>query len=404
MDFFDREARARKQTKWLMGLFGFGVAVAFVFYYVSVAVVVQPYLKGAPIHAMEDFFNIYLVNFLNEFGDVFVRPFTLFKSLWNPYLAGWVAFVTLGSTAGGCYYKFRQLSDGGPAVAEMLGGRQANTTNVNEKKLCDVVEEMAIASGMPVPAVYVLDNERGLNSFAAGHTHDDVAIGVTRGFVVLLSRDEMQGMVAHEFSHVLNGDTRLNMRLIALLHGLIWPTIVGRALMQAVDPINDDETILEQSNAANQQIFLAPFAFVCWFIGAPGLFLSRFIKSAICREREWLADAAAVQFTRNPAGIEGALKKNGGLLKQGRLDTPFAETASHLYFTSSDFDPWFNFTATHPPLAKRIEAIDPTFDGTFQHIMSLPRPEVQAAAGYDKLYQESLQRARDKAKVREEFE
>jgi hypothetical protein len=128
------------------------------------------------------------------------------------------------------------------------------------------------------------------------------------------------------------------------------------------------------------------------------------IKSLICREREWLADAAAVQFTRNSAGIEGAFKKIGGLLKQGRLDTPHAETASHLYFANSAFDALFEFMSTHPPLTKRILAIDPLFDGQFQHIKSLPRPEVAQAAAYDRRYEESVRRAREEAKDREQLE
>src|SRR5207244_606522 len=134
----------------------------------------------------------------------------------------------------GCFYKIRLLSEGGPAVAELLGGRRVNenTSNANERILRDVVEEMAIASGMPTPEIYVLDRERGINSFAAGHTRDDVAVCITFGALKLLTRDELQGVIAHEFSHVLNGDTRLNMKLMGLVHGLFWPTIVGRILLR----------------------------------------------------------------------------------------------------------------------------------------------------------------------------
>jgi len=141
-------------------------------------------------------------------------------------------------------------------------------------------------------------------------------------------------------------------------------------------------------------------------MGAVSLPSVRALKSAICREREWLADSSAVQFTRNPAGISGALKKIGGLYKAARLDSPFAETASHLYFANSDFEPWLDFMATHPPLEKRISAIDPYFDGQFQHINSLPRekkddsPEVKL----DNLYEENVRRAREEAKLREESE
>jgi len=140
---------------------------------------------------------------------------------------------------------------------------------------------------------------------------------------------------------------------------------------------------------------LLPIALVLFVFGGIGAPFVRTIKSLICREREWLADAAAVQFTRNPAGIEGALKKIGGLLKQGRLDTPLAEIASHLYFANSRHDPWFDFQSTHPPLAKRVLTLDPTFDGHFQHIQSLPSRDAE----YDRVYKESVRRAQLEAKA-----
>jgi len=190
-------------------------------------------------------------------------------------------------------------------------------------------------------------------------------------------------MIAHEFGHILNGDTRLNMRLMTLAHGLFWPTMLGRTLLrETAESIDPDDSIADEARTAVRLPFI-PVALFFLLLGLPGLPLVRWLKSAICREREWLADAAAVQFTRNPTGIEGALKKIGGSLKQGRLDTPYAETASHLYFVNSDFEAWFGFMSIHPPLTKRILAIDPLFDGQFQHIKSLPRPEIEQAAAYD---------------------
>src|SRR5208283_4953552 len=149
----------------------------------------------------------------------------------------------------------------------------------------------------------------------------------------------------------------------------------------------------------------APLGGLFLILGSVSLPFVRLIKSAICREREWLADAAAVQFTRNPAGIAGALKKIGGLYKSGRLDSPYAETASHLYFANSAFDSLFNFQSAHPPLAKRVLAIDPAFDGQFQHINALPRPtdEIPQDVKYDRLYEESVRRAREEAKARGEL-
>ena len=368
---------------------------------------IQPFLKyESPIPNLYDFINVFVVTALLQLGDALMRPLHFLSWLWEPRLAGWIALGTLISIASGCFYKVRQLSGGGSAVAELLGGRRvdSNLSNLDEQRLRDVITEMAIASSLPVPDIYVLDNERGINSFAAGHTHDDVAIGITRGGLVLLTRDELQGVIAHEFSHILNGDTRFNMRLMALAHGLFWPTMLGRTLLrEAAESIEPDDSIADEARTAVRLPFI-PVALFFLLLGLPGLPLVRWIKSAICREREWLADAAAVQFTRNPAGIEGALKKIGGLLKQGRLDTPQAETASHLYFANSAFDAWFEFMSTHPPLTKRILAIDPLFDGQFQHIKSPPRPEIEQAAEFDRVYQESLRRAQDKAKARNALE
>jgi len=242
---------------------------------------------------------------------------------------------------------------------------------------------MAVASGMPVPEVYVLDHERGINSFAAGHTQSDVAIGVTRGCLKLLNRDELQGVVAHEFSHILNGDTRLNMRLMGIAHGVLWPVIVGRVLARGSNrPSEPGESILDEDQSITRLPFIL-LGYVMLAVGCIGLPFVRLIKSAICREREWLADAAAVQFTRYPDGIAGALKKIGGLYKQGRLDTPHAETASHLYFANSSFTPWFGFLSTHPPLAKRILAIDPAFDGQFPKVKALPPSQFEREQTYE---------------------
>jgi Zn-dependent protease with chaperone function len=405
MDFFDQEARARKQTRRLIWLFGLAVLVVVTLTNLVLAVVIHafkhPLFPGVWWNPIT-----FLITLLDLCGQAVVFPMDFLKSIWNPYLFCWVTLVSLTSVALGSLYKIRLLSAGGSAVAELLDGRcvETNTADPDEQRLRNVVEEMAIASGMSVPEIYVLDNERGINAFSAGHTRDDVAIGVTRGCLKLLTRDELQGVIAHEFSHILNGDTRLNLRLMGLAHGLFWPTIVGRVLLRgSPQPLEADASIFDEDT---KPTFLptAPIGILFLFVGGISSPCVRLIKSLICREREWLADAAAVQFTRNPAGIEGALKKIGGLLKQGRLDTPHAETASHLYFANSAFDALFEFMSTHPPLTKRILAIDPLFDGQFQHIKSLPRPEVAQAAAYDRRYEESVRRAREEAKDREQLE
>ncbi len=391
MDFFEQQAHARRQTRLLILLFAVALLAVLVLNYLFWATIIQPFLKPVPHTARQYGF---LVTIFLMIGELFVHPIDFLKWLWDSRLAGWIVLGTFVSVALGCAYKIYFLSSGGPAVAEMLGGRRVNTdtSDPDERRLRNVVEEMAIASGMPVPEIYVLDRERGLNTFAAGHTREDVAIGVTFACLKLLNRDELQGIIAHEFSHVLNGDTRLNMRLMALVHGLFWPTLVGRLLLRGTTraPEIGDSILFDQQERPTIYLPLIPLSLVFYAIGSLGLPFVRWIKSAICREREWLADSAAIQFTRNPAGIEGALKKVGGLLKQGRLDTPFAETASHLYFVNSVHDPWFSFQSTHPPLIKRIAAIDPTFNGQFQHIRSLPSRDAE----YDRLYEQSVRKAR----------
>ncbi|HUA68859.1 MAG TPA: M48 family metalloprotease [Candidatus Saccharimonadales bacterium] len=384
LDFFSQETHAKRRTRLLLCPFALMVLGFLVLTYLILAVPILIFSKT-------------------------LTPGTGFLQwLWDPHLAFWVTIITLFSITLGCLYKQRLLSGGGAAVAELLGGRKIEDkpADPNEKRLRDVVEEMAIASGLAVPAIYVLDNERGINAFAAGRTRDEAAIGVTFGALKLLDRDELQGIVAHEISHVLNGDMRLNMRLMVLAHGLFWPTIVGRILVRGTTRAPEiGESIFDEGT---KPVFLptAPLGVLFLIIGAVSSPFVRLLKSLICRQREWLADAAAVQFTRNPAGIAGALKKIGGLFKRGRLDTPHAETVSHLCFANSAYDPWLDFLATHPPLMKRILAIDPGFDGQFVHIKSLPKQakETPEEAEYDQIYEETLRRAREDAKARSELE
>ena len=383
-DFFDREAHAQKQTERLIWLFGLTVLAALVVNNLVLGLVASIFLH--PYGGLHNGFPFnFFVTALNLFGEAVMEPGVFLKHVCDPTVMAWVSVGTLTSIAAGSYYKIRQLSDGGSVIAQLLGGRfiTGGTTDPDEQRLRNVIQEMAVASGMPVPAIYVFDNERGINSFAAGHTYDDVAIGVTRGAVKLLTRDELQGVIAHEFSHILNGDTRLNMKLIGLAHGLFWPTILGRVLTYGDTErppvgssflMDDDETKLLPT---------APIGFLFILLGSISLPLVRLIKSAICRQREWLADSAAVQFTRNPGGIVGAFKKIGGLFKQGRLDSPHAEVASHLYFVECNYTPWFEFLAVHPPLLKRIIAIDPTFSGFYPKVTMLAPNQFERDRAFD---------------------
>jgi len=383
----------------LLWLFGLAVLVVIAAIYLVLASLIYVFRHSFSSKVWWDpmAFLIYAALLL---GEALLRPGHALRLIWEPHLVIWTGLGTLIPIAAGCIYKIRLLAEGGPAVAELLGGRRVEptTSDTHEKRLRNVVEEMAVASGMALPEIYVLDRERGINSFAAGHTREDVAIGVTLGCVKLLTRDELQGVIAHEFSHILNGDTRLNMKLMGLAHGLFWPTIVGRILLRGSSEAPEmGESIFDEDASEINKALVPP---ACFFLllGSISSPLVRLIKSLISREREWLADAAAVQFTRNPAGIEGALKKIGGLLKQGRLDTPHAESASHFYLANCVHDPWLSFQSTHPPLAKRILAINPQFDGHFQHINSLPSHD----AAYDLRYEQSVRRMRAQAARQEE--
>ncbi|HPM55786.1 MAG TPA: M48 family metallopeptidase, partial [Thermomonas sp.] len=239
-----------------------------------------------------------------------------------------VLFATVSSVAVialGSLYRIASLGGGGEPVAQQLGGTLVpeNTTEPGLRRLRNVVEEIAIASGVPVPKVYVLEHEAGINAFAAGYSTSDAVIAVTRGALDRLNRDELQGVVAHEFSHILNGDMRLNIRLVGVLFGILMIGLIGRK-------------ILEHGRFGGRgknigAILVA--ALVAMLIGYVGLFFGRMIKAGVSRTREKLADASAVQFTRQTQGLSGALKKIGGLHDGSRLNQRSdAEEVSHMLF------------------------------------------------------------------------
>ncbi|MEY2495159.1 MAG: hypothetical protein QOJ45_1651 [Verrucomicrobiota bacterium] len=325
MDFFARQDKARRNTKLLVFYFAVAVLLLIVAVYLAVALI---------------FTGVELKNSDGEASLNWLQPELFFGTA-----LGTLAVISLGSV-----FKTMALARGGRAVAELLDGRlvNPNSTDIHERKLLNVVEEMAIASGVPVPQVYVMDNESGINAFAAGHSTSDAAISVTRGCMMMLTRDELQGVIAHEYSHLLNGDMRLNLRLMGLIFGILCLTVIGR--------------ILVQTRGKKNPLPLLGLALI--IIGWIGVLFGRLIQAAVSRQREFLADAAAVQFTRNPGGLAGALKKIGGLGEGSHLQAPRAEEASHLFFANGLKSSFFGF-ATHPPLEERIRALDPTFDGKF---------------------------------------
>ena len=279
----------------------------------------------------------------------------------DPRLLILATLGTLLVVGGGSLYKIAQLRGGGRVVAEELGGRlvDGSTSDPVERRLLNVVEEMAIASGTSAPPVYVMDGEAGINAFAAGFGPQDAVIGVTRGAATTLDRDELQGVIAHEFSHILNGDMRLNIRLIGLLHGIFLIGMIGYFILRMSFYTGGGRS-RDNKGAVPILALGAGLAIV----GFAGTFFGNLIKAAVSRQREFLADSSAVQFTRHPGGIAGALKKIGGFVTGSKVENPNAPQASHMFFgrATSGFSAMFS---THPPLGERIRRIDPSWDGEF---------------------------------------
>ncbi|MGH8042298.1 MAG: M48 family metallopeptidase, partial [Rudaea sp.] len=261
----------------------------------------------------------------------------------------WNSVLVIGVIGGCSMYKITALRGGGGTVARQLGATlvEPDTTDFAHKRLRNVVEEIAIASGVPVPEVYVLEGEPAINAFAAGYTPADAAVTVTQGCLDKLNRDELQGVIAHEFSHVLNGDMRLNIRLMGVLFGILVIGIVGRK-------------IAANSGRSRDSGYAVLIGIAILAIGYIGVFFGRLIKAGISRQREYLADASAVQFTRQTRGISGALKKIGGLADGSKLASGETEEVAHMLF--GDGVGYSALFATHPPLNLRIKAIDPQFD------------------------------------------
>ncbi len=295
---------------------------------------------------------------------------------WIPDLFLYTAVGVLTVIGLGTLYQVYALSSGGAAVAEMLGGRliPVQTRDALERRFLNVVEEIALASGIPVPPAYVLDEEKGINAFAAGTSTGNAVVAVTRGCLETLNRDELQGVVGHEFSHVLNGDMRLNLRLIGVLYGILLVSLIGYGMfrMSGLAGGNRRSSRDSKNSGGNAALAIMLAGLAIWLVGYIGVFFANLIKSAVSREREYLADASAVQFTRNPAGLAGALKKIGALEAGSRLESPRAAQASHLFFANGVSGAWLNLLATHPPLIERIRRIDPTFDGKFDRIRMDP--------------------------------
>ena len=265
-----------------------------------------------------------------------------------PLLAGG-AVVTVGIVGLASLFRTMGLRAGGGHVARQLGGTpvESDTRDLKRRRLHNVVEEIALASGVPVPEVYVLEQESGINAFAAGYTPADAAVAVTRGALEKLDREELQGVIAHEFSHILNGDMRINIRLMGLLFGILLLALIGRRVLV--------HARFGRSDKNGAAVMLIAVGLMV--VGYVGLFFGRWIKAAVSRQREYLADASAVQFTRHPDGIGGALKKIAVYADGSYLDAD-TEEVSHMLFGDGQRMALFS---THPPLLERIRRIEPDF-------------------------------------------
>ena len=291
-------------------------------------------------------------------------------------------FATTGAALvvilGGSLLRIAELAKGGGAIAERLGGRLigANTTDLAERRYLNVVQEMALAAGLPVPLCYVIDADSTINAFAAGNDPQDAAIGVTRGALVHLTRDELQGVIAHEFSHIGNGDVKLSLRIIGAVAGLTALAQLGYIFMRLGAQSSDGD-----KDSAPFTIAMVLIGLVVLIIGGGGVFFAKVIQASVSRQREYLADASAVQFTRNPLGLASALKKVAGMSGAKRAGSNADLESQHLFFASSGGFMEFLFS-THPPINERIRLIDPAFDGIIPDVMPIEVPAEEPVLGF----------------------
>jgi len=350
MDFFNAQDQARRNTGRLVFLFTLAVLSLIVMANLLVMLAFGYMQSQQPLTASE------------------LQPLP-----WDVF--GVVSIGVLVIIGLGSLYKVMALSGGGASIAEMMGGKLLvdGSGDPDQQKILNVVEEMAIASGSPVVPVYLIDEE-GINAFAAGFSPSDAVIGVTRGAIRKLSRDELQGVIAHEFSHILNGDMRLNIKLIGILHGILLLGIIGYHILRG--------SAYSRSSRKNGGGIMG-LGLGLVVIGFTGTFFGNLIKAAVSRQREFLADASAVQFTRNPDGIGGALQRIGADSTGSLLESSNSSEISHALF-SQGFSSFFGgLFATHPPLEVRIKKIKPDWDGKFELPKSGARPK-SAAGGTGK--------------------
>jgi Zn-dependent protease with chaperone function len=345
MNFFAEQDDARKKTKYLVFLFVIAV--------ISLTVITS--LIVATGFWIADDFN-------GATDTILIKGQYPLSQYLNWTIFGKISLFVSGTILCVIIFKWISLSGGGKNIAESLGGVRLNpnTENSDERRILNIVEEMALASGMPVPPVYLLKKENGINAFAAGTTPANAVVGITQGALDQFNREQLQGVIAHEFSHILNGDMRLNLRLIAMLSGILFISSAGRLIMHA-----GSGGYGRHRHRRSGDIRVLGAGLILMLVGWLGSFFAGMIKAAISRQREFLADASSVQFTRNPHGIANALKIMGGYSSGSRLSNPNADEASHMFIGSSQGP--LELFATHPPLEDRIRKIEPSWNGEMIH-------------------------------------
>jgi len=331
MDFFESQDIARRNTKLLLLLF---------------------FLAVASLVILTNLLVFAFINF-QDTARIATQQYFYTWEIFASISAGVVLLVVLASL-----FRMGTLRKGGSAIAELMDGELLVDAggDVNKQKLLNVVAEMAIASGTPVPPVYLL-RDPAINAFAAGYSPGDAVIGITYGAMENLNRDELQGVIAHEFSHILNGDMRLNIRLMGILYGILMLALIGRIILRP------SYSVVASRNRSHAGVMA--FGAGLMVIGFLGQFFGNLIKAAVSRQREFLADASAVQFTRNPRGISGALKRIGGFSSGSVLAHPESAELSHTFFSEGVSFSFASLMATHPPLSERIKRIEPDWDGDF---------------------------------------
>lgn len=337
MKFFDYQHRARQQTTLLVVLFALAVIALVVLLNFIVALVFFGFSDGELFEVMRG-----------------KHWFT-------------ITLAVVAAIGGASLLRWSQLQAGGKAIAQAVGGKLVSpeSNDFHARRLLNIVEEIAIASGVPVPPVYLLP-DKSINAFAAGYRTTDAVIGVTRGAIEKLDRDQLQGVIAHEFSHILNGDMRINIRMMALLYGILFVGLLGRSFLEILAHAQRGRRTSRDANNVIGVLMLVALGMVV--LGYLGVFFGNLIKAAVSRQREYLADASAVQFTRNPKGIGGALKR---IAEEGSyIPGTASQEASHFFFGDvrkpSLWSKIAGLWATHPPITKRIQRIDPYWRGQAQ--------------------------------------